>query len=167
MVLLFPFVGLQGRGGVCFFCFWVQVGNSVRETFRLQEGFVKDDSDDSSVWWFFDWLWRIKFWILIDFIWRWLVWHAFRFFLPTKPPPLGCGSEWPDEVKAMKMDFVPYIERLFPAMLLGINGEKEPSSEAAGGKDRPILLKICKGSCVFFFKGSFLEHPFSLTSLSS
>jgi hypothetical protein len=25
----------------------------------------------------------------------------------------------------MKMDFVPYIERLFPAMLMGINGEKE------------------------------------------
>ena len=25
------------------------------------------------------------------------------------------------------MDFVPYIERLFPAMLLGINGEKASS----------------------------------------
>ena len=29
--------------------------------------------------------------------------------------------------EAMKMDFVPYIERLFPAMLMGINGEKEQS----------------------------------------
>ena len=31
----------------------------------------------------------------------------------------------------MKMDFVPYIERLFPAMLMGINGEKDLSDDPA------------------------------------
>ena len=40
----------------------------------------------------------------------------------------GCRSDRITErisVQAMKMDFVPYIERLFPAMLMGVTGEKE------------------------------------------
>merc|ERR1719412_1701170 len=31
---------------------------------------------------------------------------------------------------AMKMDFVPYIKRLFPSMLLGITGEKDKDEDA-------------------------------------
>ena len=31
--------------------------------------------------------------------------------------------------QAMKMDFVPYIEALFPAMLMGITGDKDQNED--------------------------------------
>ncbi|CAJ1345754.1 unnamed protein product [Effrenium voratum] len=60
--------------------------------------------------------------------------------------------------QAMKMDFVPYIERLFPAMLLGINGEKDLSDDT-GLKAAQALVgrfaDLCPELLMAAFEGAY------------
>lgn len=53
------------------------------------------------------------------------------------------------------MDFVPYIERLFPAMLMGINGEKVWIFVGDGGHDayqHTIVSELGRGDVTYWYQ---------------
>eukprot|EP00434_Breviolum_minutum_P020469 symbB.v1.2.018050.t3/scaffold1425.1/size119490/8 len=62
--------------------------------------------------------------------------------------------------QAMKMDFVPYIERLFPAMLMGINGEKDLSDDAALKAAQALVGRfgdLCPDLLMSAFEGAYAK----------
>ncbi|CAK9019299.1 Elongation factor 3B (EF-3B) (Homolog of EF-3) (Translation elongation factor 3B) [Durusdinium trenchii] len=62
--------------------------------------------------------------------------------------------------QAMKMDFVPYIERLFPAMLMGINGEKDLSDDPAMKAAQALVGRfgdLCPDLLMAAFEGSYAK----------
>eukprot|EP00434_Breviolum_minutum_P039153 symbB.v1.2.034756.t1/scaffold4541.1/size75942/10 len=60
--------------------------------------------------------------------------------------------------QAMKMDFVPYIEPLFPAMLMGITGDKD-QNEDPGHRAALALVQrfgdLCPHSLLDGFEGAY------------
>lgn len=60
--------------------------------------------------------------------------------------------------QAMKMDFVPYIERLFPAMLMGITGDKDPNEDPGHRAALALTQRfgdLCPDRLLPAFEGAF------------
>ncbi|CAJ1359336.1 unnamed protein product [Effrenium voratum] len=66
--------------------------------------------------------------------------------------------------QAMKMDFVPYIEALFPAMLMGITGDKDQNEETPGTE---LLWRWCSASGISVRIASWMASRVRIAALCS